>query len=223
MAVVTFRFPWGRIIAGILSAAAFIASVLFAWECWQLCKKCVDAQVTALAVFPDAFGATGTFQADFSPKYDFTCKEVLHVESGLPCRSYEDIGAILAGLRAVFVIEDVRGVVVLDENLTEESFRLTWTMPGADTFPPTFPFRPVRPGDYQIRLTVHEPAASLVNIPHRVVARYELCGVEHLAAIYLGSIAFVALLVSVSLVISVVVVTKRRQSRNMQALEDNNT
>lgn len=215
----TPRFPWGRSIAGILSASAFAIAVLFAWECWQLRGMCVNAQGTVLAVFENAFGAIGTFQSDFNPKYDFTCKEMLVVENGIGCRSYDDIGVMLAGLRASFVIHDMMGNIVLEDNLTDQSFRPTWANPDTGTFSPIFPFSPVKPGNYRIRLTVHEPAASLVNTSHQVAARYELCGVELLQTLVLGALSFLAFLTSMALIIGIVFITKRKRRRNKQVLD----
>ena len=64
--------------------AALAIAVPFAIRWWRMRVHCADAEAAVLAVLPDALGTNGTYRADFSPKYDFTCKEMLVVEHDLP-------------------------------------------------------------------------------------------------------------------------------------------
>jgi len=214
------RIAWGRGIAAVLAVAAFAIAMPFAMQWWQMRTRCADAEATVLAVLPDAFGTNGTFQADFSPKYDFTCKEVLVVEHDLPNRSRDDVTGTLDGLRADIVIVDSDAKAVFKRKITDDSFGPFWTGPDTNSVLPAFRFRPVPHGDYQLRITVHQPATLLAGVPHRIVARYELCGLEHLATAFTGGIALVAALVCASLTAGVILVTRKKRRHSNQTLED---
>ncbi len=203
--------PWGRGIAAVLAVVALCIAIPFASQWWQMRTECADAEATVLAVLPDALGTNGTVETDFAPKYDFTCKEMLVVEHELPDRSGDNVTATVKGLRAQLTIVDRSGKAVLDEEVTDDWFRPFWAKPGTNSVLPAFPFDPVPPGEYRLRLTVKQPAMPLVGVPHRVVARYELCGIEHLATAYIGGIALVAALICLALTTGVIVVTRKKR------------
>jgi len=204
--------PWGRAIATVLAVATFAVAVQSAGHWWQMRTKCADAEATVLAVLPDAFGTKGTTEVDFRPDYDFTCgREMLVVEHDLPNRSRDQVTATVKGLHAELTIVDGTGEAVLKEDLTDEWFCPFLLEQGTDSFLPAFPFHSVRSGHYRLRLTVTEPAVPLVGIPHRVVARYQLCGVDRIAATFMGGIALVSALVCLVLTTGVIVVTRRKR------------
>ena len=211
--------PWGRGIATVLAVVALCIAIAFARQWWQMRTECADAEATVLAVLPDAFGTNGTVEVDFAPKYDFTCKEMLLVEHDLPDRSRDDVTATVKGLRAQLAIDDRTGKAVLEDEVTDEWFRPFWTEPGTNSALPAFFFHPLAPGDYRLRLTVKQPAMPLVGVSHRVVARYELCGIEHLATVFTGGIALVAALICLALSTGVILITrkKRRHSNKPDA------
>lgn len=194
-------------------------AIPFTRQWWQMRAECTDAEATVLAVVPDAFGTNGTVEVDFAPKYGFACKEILLVEHDLPGRSRDDVTATVKGLRAQLAIVDRTGKAVLEDEVTDEWFRPFWTEPGTNSVLPAFLFNPVPPGAYRLRLTVNQPAMPLVGVPHRVVARYQLCGIEHLATAFTGGIALIAAVVGLSLSTGVILVTrrKRRHSRKPDA------
>lgn len=202
--------PWGRVIATVLAVVAFAAAVPSTCQWWNMRTECADAQATLLAVLPEAFGTNGTVEVDFCPKYSFTCKEMLLVEHDLPNRSPETVSAVLKGLQAQVAIIDRTGKAVLEKEVTDEWFRPFWADRGINSALPALLFHPVQPGSYRLRVTVREPAIPLIGVPHRVVARYELCGIERLAAAFTGGIALVAIMIGLSLTMGVILVTRRR-------------
>jgi hypothetical protein len=211
------QLPWGRGIAAVLAAAALAIAVSFSLHWWQMRTQCADAKAAVLAVLPDVFGTNGTAQADFSPKYDFTCREVLVVEHDLPNCSRDGIRSTVSGLHADFIILDNTGKAVLEEDVTDDSFCPFWAGPDTNSFLPAFPFHPVPSGHYQLRVTVQQPARALIGVRHRIVARYELCGLEHLAAAFSGGIALVAALVSAILTTGIIAATRRNRRHSNQA------
>ncbi len=203
--------PCIRGIVTVLAVVALAVAISFANQWWQMRAECADAETTVLAILPDAFGTNGTAEADFAPKYDFTCKEMLVVEHDLPDRCRDDVTATVKGLLAKLTILDQTGKAVLEEEVTDEWFRPFWTEPGTNSVVPSFLFHPVPPGDYRLRITVKQPAMQLIGVPHRIVVRYELCGIEHLAAAFTGCIALVAALICLALGTGVIVFTRKRR------------
>ncbi|MBN2581055.1 MAG: hypothetical protein JXB10_18880 [Pirellulales bacterium] len=213
------QIPWGRAIATVLAVGALAVSVSFVIPWWQMRAECADAERTVLAVLPNAFGTDGTVETDFSPKYDFTCKEMLVVEHGPPNRSRDDVMATVKELRAHLAIVDRAGKVVREEEVTDERFCPFWTKPGSNSVLPAFMFRPVPPGDCRLRLTVTQPAIPLADVPHQIVVRYGLCGIEYLATALTGGIALVAALIGLALTTGVIVVTRKKRKHSNKSDE----
>ena len=211
------RFPWGRSIAGIVAAVLFAIGIDCCVYWWRMRTECADAAVTVLAAFENAFGSNGTFQAEFNPKYGFTCKEMLLVEHAPADCSREDVTATVDGLSADLVISDGDGNTILQETLTKDWFLPFWARGQTNTCLPAFLFSPVAPGRYQLRLTVHAPAHRLANLSHRVVVRYELCGIEYLAAAFTGAISLFAFIVAAIITLSIMAVTRKKKRHSNQA------
>ena len=83
----------------------------YAWN--RIHTKNVRAASTVLAAFPGAFGSNGTFQADFQPEYEHTCKEMLLVEQDTAGLTTADIESMLEGLHATIYISDRTGRLML--------------------------------------------------------------------------------------------------------------
>ena len=205
------NFPWGRCIAGVVAGVLFVFGIDCLVRWWQMRTKCADAAITELAAFPNAFGSNGTFQAEFNPKYNFTCKEMLLIEHVPADQSSDDVTAMIEGLSADFVISDKAGQTVFQETLTNDWVLPFWERGQTNTCLPAFLFRPVAPGHYQIRLTVHNPAHRLAKLPHRVVARYELCGIEYIAIAFTGGISLFAFIVASIITIGIILVTRKKK------------
>ena len=205
--------PWGRGIVTVLAIISLCIAIPFALQWRQMRAECADAEETVLAVLSDAFGTTGTVEAVFAPKYDFTCKEMLVLECDLPSRSRDDVWATVKGVRAQFAIIDHSGKILREAKLTDDRFLPFWTKPGTNSVQPAFLFHPVPPGEYRLRLTVNQPAMPLVGVPHRIIARYELCGIERLATVFMGGIALVSTVIGLSLTTGVILITRKKRRR----------
>jgi hypothetical protein len=183
-----------------LACGALCIAVLAGIQWVNMRARCVEAEATILAVLPDALGTSETVEVAFSPRYAFTCREMLVVEHALPDRSQDGVSSTLEGLRASLAILDQTGTAILDQELAAESAGAFVVRSGRDEVLPAFFFTPVPKGDYRLRLTVSRPSVALAAVPHRVVARYELCGIEHLATNMAGGMALVALMLFLGLV-----------------------
>lgn len=122
--------------------------------------------------------------------------------------------ATVKGLDALLEIVDHSGKVVLARELKDCVFGPCWTKSGTNSVLPAVFFHPVAAGEYRLRLTVKEPALPLVGVPHRVLFRYTLCGIEHFAAVALGVVALVSALVCLALATGVVLVTRTKRSQS---------
>jgi hypothetical protein len=189
-------------------AAVIGANSAIKWR--RMSDACSDAARTELAVFTNAFAAPGSFTADIAIKHGFACKDMLVVESQAFPEGSDDVEATLAGLRIIFQIERANGSTILDWPLEAGHFRpmrVESPMPG---IVPVLFFRTLPAGNYRVELTVHEPAQVLVDVPHRVVLRYHLCGLEELAVTFSAGTAILAFLVSG--IIALILILRRPQS-----------
>ena len=180
----------GRAIAVAFAGLAIVIGICFGGSWYTISSSCDKAEAIDLASFADGFGKTGDHVAAFCPEYAFTCKEMLCVIPDSRVLSREDAEKIVSGVNASLRIVSPSGVVVGEWELTNEAFSRTWRVGLEQAGPfPAFRFSPVPPGEYTIELNVQQPAAALVEIPHRVVAKYELCGIERLPALFSGAIS----------------------------------
>jgi hypothetical protein len=125
---------------------------------------------------------------------------MLCVEVDLPSETEEETRAVVADLKASMRIVIAPHDAVLDRQLTEEDFWPTWSATQGSQPIPAVQFSPVRPDEYEITLQVEEPASQLVGIPHRVVAKYALCGIERMQVLFTGGLAIVCFLVGGGLI-----------------------
>lgn len=209
------RVPWARIVAGILAATAFATSLSFLLEWRRMRDQCARAAATELVVLTDAFAEEGSSTVQFSPDYEFTCKEMLVVELDSVKPWEGDVTAVLEGLRADLVIADNGQEPVFRKHLMRESFRPLQTEDGVTV--PVFMFNPVSAGDYELSLNVYEPARPLVHVPHKVVMRYLLCGVEHMAVALAGILSAATFSIGAILVAGIVVVSRRRRASSQNS------
>ncbi len=149
---------------------------------------------------------------------------MLCVEFSLPGVSAEEVLRVVSGVKATIRIADSAGNTVLQQNLTADSFSLTW--PGQKTRQqpvPVFRFTPVPPGEYKLFLNVQQPASQLADIPHRVVANYELCGIERMATQFTGGFSAVCLLIGGGIFVTIFVTANKPRSQSVTKLADNLT
>lgn len=204
------RLPIGRIIVGIIAAIVFSYGAFGAWEWWGVRREVADAESAILAVFPDALAVPGAAEVAFCPKYNFTCKEMLMVEYEPPSVNWEEVRKAMAGIKGTMTIVDpTDGRVVMERELSEAGLSYTWSRTAPEARLPAFIFGSIR-GTYVLRLTVTEVPPALAGVPHRLVARYVLCGIEGLRVLVVGAIALVLLLISGGMVTGIVMVTRRK-------------
>lgn len=204
------RLPIVRTIVGIVAAIVFYYGVSAARSWWRTRREVADATSAILTVFPDALAVPGTVEAEFCPKYSFTCKEMLMVEYEPPSANWEEVQKTMAGVKGTMTIVDpTDGSVVRERELSEAAWSYTWSRTNREARLPAFFFGSLK-GTYVLRLNVTEVPPALAGIPHRVVARYAPCGIETIQMHVLGAIALVLLLVAGGMATGIVVVTRRK-------------
>lgn len=209
------KFPWVRCIIAIPALAALLIALSSGIEWKRLRFHRADARTAVIAELPNAFGSVGTVETDFNPKYGFTCKEMLLVEHTRPKHSENNYAEVLKGLQAHVEILKKDGTKEMEADITDKSFRPFWKNSEIDSVDPVFLFHPVYPGSYKLRITVTQPATLLARVPHKIKARYRLCGLEYFATTIIGIICIAASLLALILISIIIGITlgKRRRAR----------
>ncbi len=107
----------------------------------------------------------------------------IHLEPGVD--SDEDLDELFDGLSATIVISDSDGMKIEDVKIDRSTF---WRFDGAEDFVLTR-FTPFQKGEYVATLRVDSGATKLANHEQLIYAKYELCGLEHMAAVVLGAVS----------------------------------
>jgi hypothetical protein len=209
-------FPWFRILAGILSAAAFAGGTYFLHGWWRLRSQLDREESVVHGALQDVFGNAGTRPLEVDPRVEFTCGGfLLVVEHNLPDRSPEGCGTVLVGLSAWLDAGEPDGTFRPLEPLNTEKAMPFESGGGCS---PAIPLgsrlnRDPKP----LRLRVLSPARALVGVPHRVTVRYSVCGLDHLAALASGATAAAGFLVSALFAGGIWIVTRRKRRQTPPA------
>ncbi len=177
------RWSWWRALGWVLvfGLAAGSAVFLIGGVRWG---HRFEGWVTADPVGLEAdLGVPARYSAPFHQTCAVAHAEVFGVE--FPVGAPADPEAAMRGLRATLTLEDSAGRALIREHVPDEYAR-RW--PGWE-----WPMEPllrseasVPEGDYTMTLVVHQGADGLAGVRARIVARYELCGLELMPATFMN-------------------------------------
>lgn len=85
---------------------------------------------------------------------------------------------------------------------------------------PIFPFHCNTEGTYQLKLTVEKGAPKLAGVPHALVVRYEICGMEYLIANIACLIGIFGCVIAGILAMSVILITLAKRRKNAKTAAD---
>jgi hypothetical protein len=203
--------PWGRIVAGAVAALILVIAVNFLFASAQARSRADAARVAEPIRLAVDFSKPNTYMGKLSHTFCNACSDCLEIVTESPFASPEDAMKIAEGLKGRLTITDSQGTVI-----TERSFgpEIRCTQVASGRWVPIIEFGYFPEGTYDLKLSIDAGAPLLVSVPHTLVGRYQLCGIEYIPAqiLWLLGIGGCSLSVLIGLVIVVVTVKKRRDS-----------
>ena len=212
------KWPWGRIVTGVVAAVILLLAVPLFFTSADIRRRADEAQAADLLRLnadlskPGVY--SGKFKHNFSPAHG-NCVQIL---TGLPSTSYEETAAIVEGMTGCLTITRLDDGVSYKQNFGPKHFESMWF--DNATRVPVIRFRCSRETSYELKLAVEKGASRLVGVPHTVVVRYEICGMEYMSAAFLWLIGVAGCSIAgiIILVIVVVTIKKRRAAKRSIAL-----
>jgi len=171
------RWPWGRMVTGVIAAVFLLVAGSIIAGSVDARRRADVAQVAEPICLEVDLSRPGEYEGGFRHSFTGAHGTVLQIETDTPLPSPEKIKEMFAGLSGHLAIADCNGDVVYKSDYTSDDVGCwkacegQWIpMLGLGRFPT---------GAYVLRFTVTHGAPGLANIPHTLVARYELCGMEY--------------------------------------------
>jgi hypothetical protein len=175
------KWSWLRAIGWIIAIGLIVAAVILIVEGARWRAR-FDEWIVAK---PVAFNADLSKPGRFSAPFHQTC-ELAHAEVvGIECAKGAPVPKGAAdGLKATITVENAAGQCLVRESVPD-----SWSsaMSGqVEDLEPLLRIESNLPnGGYTMTLVVQEGAPGLAGISTRVAARYELCGLEMLPAVFM--------------------------------------
>jgi len=201
--------PWGRIVAGAVAALVLVIAANFLFASAQARSRADAARVAEPIRLAVDFSKPGTYTGKLNHTFCNACSDYLEIITESPLTSRESAMEIAEGLKGHLTIAEPQGTVI-----TEQSFgpKFGCTQVASDRWVPIIDFGHFPEGVYNLNITVDAGVPRLTGIPHSLVGRYQLCGIEYIPAeiLRLLGIGGCSLSALIGLVIVVVTVKKRR-------------
>lgn len=217
------RRPWGRIVAGVIGVVILFVAIYFLLHSREM-RRVADAALVAEPVHQRVdVSKPGKFTGEFRQTFRGACQGYLEiVPDKLPSTEREAV-TLLRGLQGHFSIVGSDGRVVHQNGIAEAAF-VAFQM-DKDHWTPALghgDYFSFDKGVYQIRLVVDHGAPALAGVPHSLVARYGLCGLEYLPAQieWLIGIAGCVIAGVLLLPVAFIIIAERRRHRESEHTEE---
>ncbi|MFQ6035877.1 MAG: hypothetical protein ACE5NM_08540 [Sedimentisphaerales bacterium] len=139
---------------------------------------------------------------------------MLRIEANTAFPSVEQARAVTHGLVGNFQITDAAGTLVYEQEFTSEDFRPTAADGKENVFYPRLRITQFRTGLYDFHLNVTEGAPALAGVPHALVARYVLCGVEFMAPTLAALGSLICFVIACPVLLVIIIVTRRERKKH---------
>lgn len=206
------RWPWGRIVAGVLAAALLLVAIPFLQSSANLRRQADKARTTELVRMKVDLSKPNTYSAKFTHYIECAHGFQLELQTDKDLRSPEDVRAMLQGVHGRLTTTRLADGQSGDQDVDVSCFECRRI---DDThWVPVIPFHRSTEGDYEVRLSIDRGAQQLVGVPQVLVVRYEICGMEYLVAQFAWMIGAAGCLIAgiLTFVIVVVTIVKRRKA-----------
>ena len=212
----------GRIIAGAIVALFFCLGLYLgvgSFLEYQKVKRISElARVAEPIHLQVDFSTEGEHSGTFDQSCGFACTEMLRIETDAPFPSAEQALAAMEGVVGTVQITDADGTSIYEQEFTSKDF-LTIAADGIiNGFFPRLRFTPFKTGLYDFRLTVTEGAPALAGVPHALVARYVLCGVEFMATTLAALASLICFVIACATLLVITIVTRRERKKHSNQL-----
>ncbi len=186
-------------------------------SCVDYFRKRSDCEVAAtreLLRLPVDLSTPGSFSGQFEQLFEFPCKQMIRFETDTAFASFEEVADAMKGLAGKVVVADERGTSVFDAPLTSDCVVAGWDAKGAEVYWPALRFSPFPRGHCRLAVEITEPAPAFAGTSCFLSVRYELCGLEHLVARFVGAVSLVCGLIAAAIMLSVAYVMRRSKTES---------
>jgi hypothetical protein len=203
------EWPWG------CTAAALIFLGIGIWFFYSSSESRHQADAARVAEpirLNVDLSKPGTYSGELRHTFTFACADYFQIVPESPFASREEAESSLKGLVAHYSLIGPHGGVVHERDCEPTGFRAAevkgnrWVPSlGRDHFG-------CEKGVYTLKFTVEHGASKLAGIPHVLVARYAICGIEYLPSHFLQLLGIAGCVIGGFFAVAVVVIRRKRAS-----------
>ena len=206
------RWPWGRIVAGVVAGAIFLLAVPLLFSGAEIRRQLDAARIAEPIHLKVDLSKPGAYSGDFHHTFIGAHSNFLQIVPESPFPSHEKAVAVIEGMQGHYSMIEPHGTVVHQQRFGPTGFDAVqvesnrWVpILGFDRFG-------FDEGVYKMKLTVDRGAPRLGGVSHAIVGRYDLCGVEYVAATIIPMYGVAGCVIAGIIVLVIVVVTLRKRS-----------
>ena len=216
MAARTGKRPWGRIVTSVLAAGLLTVAIPFFFTSAAI-RRCADTALTAMPaqMTVDVSKAT-IYEGEFDHTYPEAVNIWLQVTTSPVFESTEAASEAFDGFAGRFSIIDADGAIVDEAKFDRNNYQV---MQLYGVIGPAARLRRFPARIYEARFTVDSVAPRLAGISQTLVARYNLYGLEYVAADVAWLLGFAGCVIAGILILFVVAITiSKRRDDGAQSL-----
>lgn len=215
------KYPWIRIIFGVIDAVFFCAALYLAihsFVIYRITKRISESERIAEPIRLEVgFSKPGEYTGTFHHTCGFACARMLRIETDEAFASVEQARGVMEGIAGTVRMTDDDGTSVYERQFTSEDFSPTPADGANNGFYPSLRIRWFKTGTYNFRLTVTQGAPALAGVGHVLVARYVLCGVEFMGLILVALGSVLCFVIASVILLAIILVTRRKRKKHFNS------
>jgi len=203
------RWPWGRIVVGIVVAVILLFSIPLFFTSADIRRRADKARTAELMRLKVDLSKPGVYSGTFNHDFEAAHGNYVQIVTNVPSASYEQAEAIVEGLVGHLAVTGFDQQGGYEQEFGPKDYDCMRADDGR--WAPVVRFHCSTAGNYRLKFTVGKGAPKLAGIPQALVVRYEICGLEYLVANLACLLGIAGCTVAGVIILLIVIVTMKKR------------
>jgi hypothetical protein len=203
------KWPWGRIVAGTVATIILLLVIPLFFTSADIRHRADEARKAELLHLKADLSKSGTYSGRFLHNFAMAHGNYVQVVTAAPSGSYEQAKAVIEGLAGRLTVTQVGSGASYNIEFGPKCYDVFRIDDNRWAF--TIPFHCSTEGDYELKLTIDKGAPRLAGVPHSLVVRYQICGMEYCVAQIACLLGIAGCAIAGILILVIVIVTIKKR------------